>query len=207
MDEVRPPVEIPDKATFKASEVCELLSVPSYVLRTWENEFKDLGVAKSPGGARTYRRSDVELALRIKDLVFREHLTLAGVRRRLEQEHLLVPPPEEDFELPPPAARSLAEPMRTTLTQVKSELRSLLHSLAQAGTAAVAHAQPSVAEQASAGSDGTTLLDVSSHHAAVPAQPPSTDPERDAGLFDGAEADADPPTAPSRRKRTSRKAS
>ena len=33
-----------------------------------------------------YRRADVELVLRIKQLVFDEGLTLAGARRRLEEE-------------------------------------------------------------------------------------------------------------------------
>src|SRR5262245_58078823 len=85
MDQPLAPVEIPRKPAFKPSEVCDLLNIPSYVLRTWENEFKDLGVAKAQGGARSYRRQDVQLAVRIKELVFAEHLTLAGVRRRLEQ--------------------------------------------------------------------------------------------------------------------------
>jgi DNA-binding transcriptional MerR regulator len=35
---------------------------------------------------RLYQRSDVDLVLRIKELVFGEGLTLAGARRRLEEE-------------------------------------------------------------------------------------------------------------------------
>jgi len=79
-------VEIPKRALFKASEVCEIASVQPYVLRSWESEFPDLGVAKSAGGPRVYRRSDVERVLRIKQLVFNDGLTLAGVRRRIEEE-------------------------------------------------------------------------------------------------------------------------
>lgn len=125
------PLEIPDKPSFKPSEVCDLLGIPTYVLRTWENEFKDLGTARTPGGARTYRRPDVELAARIKALVFAEHLTLAGVRRRLEQEQLLTPPPEEapDEPPPPPASAGLSAPARERLGHVKQELRSLLNAL------------------------------------------------------------------------------
>lgn len=77
---------IPDKPAFKAAEVCELLKVPPYVLKSWENEFKDLGVSKTSSGARVYRRQDVERAVRIRHLVLSEGLTLAGVRRRLEEE-------------------------------------------------------------------------------------------------------------------------
>jgi len=81
-------------ALFKAAEVCELVKVQPYVLRSWESEFKDLGVAKSGSTARVYRREDVELVLRIKHLLLIEGLTLAGVRRRLEEES--EPPLEEE---------------------------------------------------------------------------------------------------------------
>jgi DNA-binding transcriptional MerR regulator len=76
--------EIPKRALFKASEVCEIAAIQPYVLRSWEGEFPDLGVSKSDGGPRVYRRTDVERVLRIKHLVFSDGLTLAGVRRRID---------------------------------------------------------------------------------------------------------------------------
>ena len=57
-------VEIPKRALFKAVEVCELLKVQPYVLRSWEAEFPDLGIAKTAGGVRVYRRADVEQVAR-----------------------------------------------------------------------------------------------------------------------------------------------
>ena len=71
---------------FKSSDVCELTQLQPYVLRSWEAEFPQLGKPASNGVGRVYRRADVDLVLRIKDLVFREGLTLAGARRRLEEE-------------------------------------------------------------------------------------------------------------------------
>ena len=44
-------IEIPKRALFKAAEVCELVKVQPYVLRSWESEFPELGVAKTAGGA------------------------------------------------------------------------------------------------------------------------------------------------------------
>ena len=79
-----PTIEIPNRAFFKASEVCEIAQLQSYVLRTWELEFPSLGVPRPGSGQRIYRRQDVEQVLRIKQLVFSEGLTLAGARRRLE---------------------------------------------------------------------------------------------------------------------------
>ena len=68
---------IPNRPVFRAQEVCELADVQAYVLRSWEAEFPDLGVAKATG-PRVYRRADVELVLRIKHLLFVDGLTLAG---------------------------------------------------------------------------------------------------------------------------------
>jgi DNA-binding transcriptional MerR regulator len=66
--------------------VCEIAQVQPYVLRTWEAEFPELGVSKTAGGPRVYRRADLEFVLRIKHLLFVEGLTLAGARRKLLDE-------------------------------------------------------------------------------------------------------------------------
>ena len=79
-------VEIPNRPAFRAQEVCEIAQVQPYVLRTWEAEFPDLGVAKTPNGPRVYRRADVERVLRIKHLILIDGLTLAGARRQLGEE-------------------------------------------------------------------------------------------------------------------------
>jgi len=115
------PVEIPNRAFFKASEVCQIAQLQPYVLRSWEQEFPKLGVTR-PDGARVYRRADVEQILRIKHLVFAEGLTLAGARRRLGGEQA-----SAAEELPfdgvfDPAARD-------RLTEVKRGLQSLLQML------------------------------------------------------------------------------
>jgi DNA-binding transcriptional MerR regulator len=79
--------EIPNRSLFRQPEVCEIAQVQPYVLRTWEAEFPDLGVAKTAGGPRVYRRADLEFVLRIKHLLFVDGLTLAGARRKLLEEH------------------------------------------------------------------------------------------------------------------------
>jgi DNA-binding transcriptional MerR regulator len=81
-----PPVEIPNRSLFRQPEVCEIAQVQAYVLRSWEAEFPDLGVAKTDGGPRVYRRADLERVLLIKRLLFVDGLTLAGARRKLLEE-------------------------------------------------------------------------------------------------------------------------
>ena len=87
-------VEIPNRSVFRAAEVCELAAVPPYVLRGWEAEFPDLGVAKTAGAPRVYRKADVEKVLRLKHLILVDGLTLAGARKRLIEEGASAPPPE-----------------------------------------------------------------------------------------------------------------
>lgn len=116
---------IPDRDVFKASDVCEIAQVQAYVLRSWEQEFPNLGVARTPGGPRWYRRHDVERVLRIKQLVFGEGLTLAGVRRRLEGD----PVPEPA----PPLPDVLDDGVRARLVEIKQQLRALLDMLEKAG--------------------------------------------------------------------------
>src|ERR1700681_787957 len=118
------PVEIPRRALFKAAEVCELVKVQPYVLRSWEAEFPSLGVSKIAGGPRVYRRTDVEQVLRIKHLLLVEGLTLAGARRRLEDE---TAPVAADA---PMIDELIGQNARERLTEVKRGLRSILDLLA-----------------------------------------------------------------------------
>ena len=50
MSESAAAIEIPNRALFKATEVCDLVKVQPYVLRSWEAEFPALGVSKAAGG-------------------------------------------------------------------------------------------------------------------------------------------------------------
>jgi len=122
-------VDIPHRALFKAAEVCDLVKVQPYVLRSWESEFPELGVAKNAGSPRVYRRSDVEQVLRIKHLLLVEGLTLAGVRRRLIEE---MSPVAADA---PMIDELIGQNARERLTAVKRGLQSILELLAGGGSA------------------------------------------------------------------------
>jgi DNA-binding transcriptional MerR regulator len=121
-----PTVEIPSRSLFRQPEVCELAQVQPYVLRSWEAEFPDLGVAKTEGGARVYRRADVERVLRLKHLLFVEGLTLAGARRRLAEEGQAIAPTE-----PTDLDVLLGSDVRERLLHVKRGLRELKTMLSE----------------------------------------------------------------------------
>lgn len=74
------------KRFYKVGEVAELTELEDHVLRYWESEFPGLSPRKSRGGQRLYSPRDIELILRIKDLLYEQRYTIAGARRRLQQE-------------------------------------------------------------------------------------------------------------------------
>jgi DNA-binding transcriptional MerR regulator len=78
--------EIPDKLYFRIGEVSTLLGLEPYVLRYWETEFPSLSPKKSGTGHRLYRRKDVELLLRIKQLLYEKRYTIQGARQFLQSE-------------------------------------------------------------------------------------------------------------------------
>jgi DNA-binding transcriptional MerR regulator len=81
-----PAVAIPEKLFFKIGEVCELAGVQAHVLRYWESEFPTLTPQKNRAGQRVYRKRDIEMALRIKELLYDDQYTIAGAKKRLANE-------------------------------------------------------------------------------------------------------------------------
>ena len=79
-------IDIPDKLYFRIGDVAKLCEVPAYVLRFWESEFPQLKPNKGGTGQRLYRRKDVEMALRIKRLLYEEGYTIPGARQIFKQE-------------------------------------------------------------------------------------------------------------------------
>jgi DNA-binding transcriptional MerR regulator len=120
---------------FRAQEVCELAQVQAFVLRTWEAEFPDLGVAKTAGAPRVYRRSDVERVLRLKHLLFVDGLTLAGARRRLADEGAVV---QNDAVSDADVSALLTAEVKDRLREVKRGLQWMVDVLSARAGAPVA---------------------------------------------------------------------
>lgn len=72
---------------YKVGAVSEFTELPPHVLRYWESEFPLLCPGKTRGGQRLYTAEDIELILRIKDLLYEQGFTIAGARRRLAAEN------------------------------------------------------------------------------------------------------------------------
>jgi len=115
---------IPDKLYFRIGEVAKLCGVEAYVLRFWETEFPQLRPNKSGTGQRLYRRRDVELALRIKRLLYAEGYTIAGARQVFAAE---VREPHKKSQPELPLRRgSEADRVDARLKKLRAEVRELL---------------------------------------------------------------------------------
>jgi DNA-binding transcriptional MerR regulator len=118
--------KIPNKLFFKIGEVCELTETQPYVLRYWESEFAALAPAKNNSGQRIYRRRDIETILRIKALLYEEGFTIAGAKKKLEQEMK-----EGGGRAEAPVTRPLAEgePIGGSIQEIKNGLKDILDIL------------------------------------------------------------------------------
>lgn len=146
---------IPQKLFFKIGEVCEIAGVQAHVLRYWETEFPSLAPQKNRAGQRTYRRRDVEMALRIKELLYDEQYTIAGAKKKLATEmrgparetsdapapkaplRSLQPPPSlagRFTAVPPAAPPSLTAEQRASLKDIALQLREILDILDEGET-------------------------------------------------------------------------
>lgn len=74
---------IPDKVYFRIGEVSRILGVEPYVIRYWESEFKAVKPFRTRSDQRLYRRKDVEMLLMIKRLLYVEHFTILGAKKKL----------------------------------------------------------------------------------------------------------------------------
>jgi DNA-binding transcriptional MerR regulator len=84
-----PPKDPEDRHFYKIGEVCDMTDTQPYVLRFWESEFPQLAPRKNRAGQRVYQKQDVEMVLRIKKLLYEEEYTIAGARKKLEDDGLV----------------------------------------------------------------------------------------------------------------------
>jgi DNA-binding transcriptional MerR regulator len=129
-------VAIPEKLFFKIGEVCDITGVQAHVLRYWESEFPMLAPQKNRAGQRTYRKRDVEMALRIKELLYEDQYTIAGAKKKLANELRgasklkVVPTPD------PGAQQASAPPAFQSPTQQATESRPTYESSHSSGAGA-----------------------------------------------------------------------
>lgn len=107
----------PGKLFYKIGEVSRITGLEPYVLRYWETEFPMLRPKKNSGGQRVYLRKDIDLVLKIKQMLHHEGYTILGARKKLQES----------------GPKKTRLPMPEILTKVKTELREILQDIQQTG--------------------------------------------------------------------------
>jgi DNA-binding transcriptional MerR regulator len=97
--------------------------VEPYVLRFWESEFPQLHPNKSGTGQRLYRKRDVEMALRVKRLLYDEGYTIAGARQIMLAETRNHKAGQSELPLD---QRQALEKTQLRLHKARKELREIL---------------------------------------------------------------------------------
>jgi DNA-binding transcriptional MerR regulator len=124
-----------EERLYKIGEVCRIADVQPYVLRYWETEFPSLAPNKSGGGQRLYTQREIDIILRIKQLLYAEGFTIAGAKKKLESDGAdpapvsAAPPPAAAPT--PAAARKADKSARKALLDVKRELSAILEMLSK----------------------------------------------------------------------------
>ena len=106
------------KLVYKLDEVSRLTGVDAATLSSWEQEFPFLSAGLTGSGEKFFRQQDVAIIARIKDLMALKTLTMAGIKRRIEDEFGL--------------ARSAPvhpERLRKALNNVRDELQDIVSAL------------------------------------------------------------------------------
>lgn len=124
---------IPDKLYFRIGDVAKLCEVPAYVLRFWETEFPQLKPNKGGTGQRLYRKKDVEMALRIKSLLYDQGYTIPGARQvfKAEARPMAAAPAPEPVAAAAVPAEPAAAPAKIAPSALAHELASLRAQLAE----------------------------------------------------------------------------
>lgn len=106
-------LQIPDKLYFKIGEVAELTGVKPHVLRYWEAEIGTIRPTKNRHQQRLYRQRDIELILRLKDLLYNQGYTIAGARKSLRRKPAVQPAEPSAAPLPAPLPPTAPIPVAT----------------------------------------------------------------------------------------------
>ena len=106
------------KLYYSISEVSEITELKAYVLRYWETEFSQLKPPKNRAGNRTYRKKDIEIILKIKNLLYEKKFTIDGARNILKGNEDL-----SDIEKEPKVD---LEKQEIILSKIKEELKEIL---------------------------------------------------------------------------------
>jgi len=106
------------KLFYRIEEVSRLAKLEKGTIENWEKEFPFLQPGLTGNGQKIFRAKDLEMILRIKELLDQKSVTLAGARRKIEEEFGLKPRPSVH-----------PDRLMKALWQVRDQLQDLAQTL------------------------------------------------------------------------------
>ena len=115
------------KLYYSISEVCQLTGLKSYVLRYWETEFRELKPPKNRAGNRTYRKKDIDIIIKIKELLYDKKFTIEGARNQLAITPQISDSPVDGSTIEKRKPRVVSSSKEVSvLLEVRDQLKSIL---------------------------------------------------------------------------------
>jgi len=107
-----------EKLVFRLEEISRIAKVSPRTIESWEKEFYFVHAGVTASGERIFRKKDLEIIIRLKELLENQGLTLAGAKRRIE----------EEFSLKTPVSIH-PDRLKKVLFQVREQLKEIASSL------------------------------------------------------------------------------
>ena len=79
--------QIPDKLTFKRPEVIKITRLDGKVIDFWEKEFGGISPIANKAGEKFYTRKDIELILKIKQLMIVEKMEKSNIKKMIGEKN------------------------------------------------------------------------------------------------------------------------
>ena len=110
--------QTPEKLVYKLEEISRVARVSPRTITAWEKEFYFIHAGVTATGERVFRKKDLDIIIRLRELIENQGMTLAGAKRRIE----------EEFSLKTPQTVH-PDRLKKVLFQVREQLRELSSSL------------------------------------------------------------------------------
>ncbi|MDH5467050.1 MAG: MerR family transcriptional regulator [Candidatus Aminicenantes bacterium] len=78
--------KVPEKMAYRLEEVSRIAKLDPEVIDAWEEELYFIQAGLTGSGDKIFRKRDLDIILRLKDLLEKGGMTLAGAKRRIEEE-------------------------------------------------------------------------------------------------------------------------
>lgn len=119
--------KLPDRLTFKRTEVIKLTKLDGRVIDYWEREFGGLKPVVNKMGETFYTRQDVELILKIKHLMIEKKMEKSEVKKIIGENN------GNNTETAVVERKTAAKPNDDTLKIIRSGLQEILTLLSKDG--------------------------------------------------------------------------